>query len=474
MSSKNSLIIHDLTRVAMNSMHQLAALFAASALFFPSLAKADDFKVTTFRADVTIPLGHRCMGVLPTKSKQIDDPLELTGVVIIGNDKPVVLASIDWCEIRNGAYDQWRESLATAVGTERSRVLLSSIHQHDAPVTDREAQQLLDSVGMEGELYDVAFHADCIKQTCLAAKKAMQSAEPLTHISLGEARVENIASNRRVEYPDGSVRYDRYSRSGTASPQAQLDDGMIDPMLKSITFFNGDRAVATISHYATHPMSYYGQGGVSADFVGLARRRRQIDTPETLQIYFSGCSGDVTAGKYNNGTPASRAALTERLYTAMRTAKQRAEKHTVAGVSFCSTPLNLPFHESDAFSIGSLEKELHDSEASEKDRILAAMGLSSRQRLERGQAIDLPCIDFGVTQIVLLPGEAFVGYQLMAQEIRDDSFVMAIGYGECWPGYIPTKQAFDENFGHDWRWVGPGCEQIMRAALTKVLRPDGK
>ena len=85
------------------------------------------------------------------------------------------------------------------------------------------------------------------------------------------------------------------------------------------------------------------------------------------------------------------------------------------------------------------------------------------------QPIDLPCLDLGVAQVVLLPGEAFVGYQLMAQRLRPDRPVMAIGYGECWPGYIPTKQAFEEGFGHGWRWVAPGCEAIIRGRLEQVL-----
>ena len=73
--------------------------------------------------------------------------------------------------------------------------------------------------------------------------------------------------------------------------------------------------------------------------------------------------------------------------------------------------------------------------------------------------------------MVILPGESFVGYQLMAQRIRPDSFVMAIGYGECWTGYVPTQHAFEERFNHDWRWVGPGCEPIIREKLASVLRP---
>ena len=64
-------------------------------------------------------------------------------------------------------------------------------------------------------------------------------------------------------------------------------------------------------------MSYYGQGGVSADFVGIARRARRKALPDVTQIYVSGCSGNVTAGKYNDGSPDNRLLLASRLETAM-------------------------------------------------------------------------------------------------------------------------------------------------------------
>ena len=84
--------------------------------------------------------------------------------------------------------------------------------------------------------------------------------------------------------------------------------------------------VAALSVYATHPMSYYGGGEVSADFVGLARRRRQAESPGVFQVYLSGCSGNVTAGKYNDGSPGIRPALAERLYRGMLGAWEATER----------------------------------------------------------------------------------------------------------------------------------------------------
>ncbi|MEZ6153546.1 MAG: hypothetical protein R3C09_25890 [Pirellulaceae bacterium] len=447
---------------------RLAAVGLVLALLWPQVADAQ-VSLATFAVDITIPVGHRCMGILPTKVRQIDDPLQAVGMVLLGPDEPVVVVALDWCEVRNAAYDLWRDELAKAASTTRQRVLVCSLHQHDAPVTDNRAQELLDEVGLPGELFDVDFQAACIADTAAAIKAAIAQAQPVTHVGIGQGQVEKVASNRRVEYADGSVRFDRQSRSGADSLLAKLDAGEIDPWLKSISFFNGEQELAVLSCYATHPMSSYGQGAVSADFIGQARRRRQVDTPGALQIYLTGCSGDVTAGKYNDGSLAARGLLADRLYQAMIVAAEQTVRYETDGWTFRCAELTLPFHDGAEFTREAMSKVLHDPQAKIDQRILAAMGLSSLERVERGQPIDVPCLDLGVAQLVVLPGEAFVGYQLMAQRLRPKSFVMVSGYGECWTGYIPTQSAMVDGFDHGWRWVGPNCEALVEQALEKVL-----
>ena len=44
-----------------------------------------------------------------------------------------------------------------------------------------------------------------------------------------------------------------------------------------------NRPLVSISYYATHPQSYYGEGGVSADFVGMARSLREAELPGVAQ-----------------------------------------------------------------------------------------------------------------------------------------------------------------------------------------------
>jgi hypothetical protein len=99
------------------------------------------------------------------------------------------------------------------------------------------------------------------------------------------------------------------------------------------------------------------------------------------------------------------------------------------------------------------------------------MGLSWRKRADAGHRIAIPRLDLGAAQLLVLPGEAYVEYQLAAQRARPDSQVLAAGYGEGATGYIPTERHFEEKDPNlaDWCWVAPGCEGRLLAAIRQAL-----
>ena len=228
-------------------------------------------QLATFTADVTVPLGHGMMGG-SWLSKSIADPLEANGLVLLGGDAPVVFVSVDWCEIRNDAYARWQTVLAEAARTTPDHVLVTTVHQHDAPVADLEAERLLRARKLAGTICDPEFHERAVQAVAKALREALPSARPFTHIGTGQAKVEKVASNRRYTASDGTVFFDRTSSTRKAEAIA-ADEGLIDPWLKTLSFWDGDAPLAALSFYAVHPMSYYGVGEVSTDFPGLARRQ---------------------------------------------------------------------------------------------------------------------------------------------------------------------------------------------------------
>src|SRR5215468_4440159 len=194
------------------------AALAAMAGLVPA-TRADDvkgFRLATFSAEVTPPIGHPLLAgaTVTPDARRIDDPLFALGFVLSGGDRPVVVCSIDWCEIRNDAYDRWRDVLARAAGTTRQRVLVTSIHQHDAPLPDLEAQRILDKHKAKAKIIDLAFHEQCVQRTARALKDGLSKARPVTHLGLGLGKVEKVASNRRFRTKAGKPSFDRSSMSG--------------------------------------------------------------------------------------------------------------------------------------------------------------------------------------------------------------------------------------------------------------------
>ncbi|QDU99073.1 hypothetical protein [Lignipirellula cremea] len=447
-----------------------AAVGAASLApqnLFAQEVPPDGFHLATFSADITPPLGHPLLAGWRKPAEKILDRLQARGIVLRGAGAPIVLAALDWCELRNDAYDFVRDALADATGTQRQRVLLACVHQHDTPLMDLEAGRLLAGVGLEGRMFDLDFFQQAISDTAQAAKKCLTRRQRITHLGVGQATVQKIACNRRVQLPGQRPTFSRYSFT---RDQAIRDapEGLIDPLLKTISFWQDDRPLAAVSCYATHPMTYYGRGEVSTDFVGLARAQRQRDNADVFQMFVTGCGGDLTAAKYNTGTSDGRQELAGRLVDGMVDAWEATQRTPLKQIAFRCGELQLPPETAGSLAPAALEAKLADTTASYQERCIAALGLSWQKRCAAGQPIDLPVVDFGDALLTLLPAEAFVAFGLAAQKMSPEQLVMAVGYGECAPGYLPTASARKEGFVHEhaYTWTAPGAE----AALLQTLR----
>jgi hypothetical protein len=421
-----------------------------------------------FRCDVTPPPGHPLCGGLIEPVRGVDDPLRAVGVVLLGGDAPIVLCAVDWCGIRNDAHAAWRRALADAAHTTAERVAVQSIHAHDAPFADLEAQKLAEKVPGVPTCLDRPFFDRVVARTADAVKASLARTEPINRIGLGKARVEDVASNRRLVGADGKVWAVRYS--GTKDPKVRAEpEGLIDPWLRTISFWDSDTPRAALHYYATHPMSHYGAGRVSSDFCGLARDARAAETAKVAQVYFTGCAGNVTAGKYNDGAPANRAVLRDRILTAMRAAWKATETQPLKEWHWRVEPLKLSGRREASFGAAESRKVLDDPKASKARRVNAAFQLAWLKRIE--QPIDVTCLDLGAALVLHLPGEPFVEYQLKAQEIRKDRFVATAGYGDGGPGYIPVDRAFLEGGYEPTVALAAPCEKDLVAVLTRLLKP---
>ena len=227
------------------------------------------------------------------------------------------------------------KALAQAAGTTPERVLLTSVHQHDAPLADLTAERLLNEAGVDAHIIDLDFHERMVKRVAGALAESLPAARTITHYGMGQARVERVASNRRVEFADGTSAFARGSTTRDAAVR-DLPEGQIDPWLKVISFWDGERAAGGDQRVCHASDEHLRQRRNFQRFRGAGPRARQRDDAAVQQIYVSGCSGDVTAGKYNDGSPEVRGQLIQRMHAAMRAAGKATVRHPLKSIR-CAT-----------------------------------------------------------------------------------------------------------------------------------------
>ena len=445
------------------------AMVAGALLTSDSVAadKPGDLRLATFRFDVTPPKGHSLCGGWIRPVVGVDDPLEAMGYVLLGIGKPIVVCAVDWTGLANSAHIQWRKALADAAKTTIDRVAVQCVHQHNAPFACMDAQAIVLEQGDLPDIVNPGFFARCLKNAGDAVTKSLKKTTPVTHIAHGEARVEKVAANRRIIGLNGKL----ISQRGSSSRKPEhhrFPEGLIDPMLKTVAFYNGNKKLVASHFYACHPMSYYGDGRVSADFCGLARRRMQKQEPDCLHLYFNGCGGNIGAGKYNNGSKEARIELTQRMFDGITTSNATLKPELIRSFAWETEdilpPLDPRFN----------EEQLLVGIRNKTNRVVArnrpSYTVAFIRRVKEGIPITLSSLHVNDISMLHLPAESFIEYQLRAQAIAPNRFVACAAYGDGGPWYIPVKEAYPQGgYAVGVAWCSPQIDPLMSNGIQTLL-----
>lgn len=464
---------NQISRRGFNQSLLAAGGSAAAFALLAQSAKADQstdlskLRLASFRFKVTPPIGHSLCGGWIKPVVATDDDLEAIGLVLQGCGDPIVICAVDWTGLLNSAHVRWRQALAQAAGTTPDRVAVQCVHQHNAPFACLDAQAIVAAEGDLPEIVNVAFFEECLEQAKAAVTDSLKRLRPVTHVAWHQTKVQEVASNRRVSRDEsGRVLAMRGSSCRDEALRA-LPEGLIDPWAKSIAFYDGDNRIAACHYYATHPMSYYGDGRVSSDFVGLARKRLQSDEPDACHLYFTGCAGNVTAGKYNDGSPEMRQVLADRIHDPLLNNLQQMRPVAVERVGWSSVDL-LPLP-NPALSADAIQRQISDPTQSVVNRNRPAYQLAWLKRLQSGLPITISHLRINGAGMLHLPAESFVEYQLAAQEMFPGEFLATAAYGDGGSWYIPTAKEYPHGgYEVSVAFSDPQIDATMREAIAKV------
>ena len=370
----------------------------------------------------------------------------------------------------NGAHDALQSTIAVAAGTDAAHVAVQSLHQHSAPVVDTDAQKLLAESGAAAGIHITPnVFQDILQRLAAAVKESLGRFEPFDQIGTGQAKVDRVASSRRARDQAGKICI-RFSVCKDAAVRA-LPEGRIDPCVKTITLSRGGKPLVRLHYYATHPQTKYGDGRASSDMVGDARQA--LERKEgVFQIYFTGCGGDITVGKYNDGTKKCRVELGQRLLAGMEAAVAATKLVPVGPIRWRTYSLLLPPRSDPGYSVADCLAQMKDPKALPVTRLCSgALRVAFYRRSER--PIQLSSMEIGNLCIVHLPGEPMVNFQLFAQGLRPGALVAVAGYGDGGPSYICTKEAAGEGgYEPTDSNLKPEAEAPLKKAIATLLGVD--
>ncbi len=454
-----------------NRLRHFASCFAVLLCIASSAqSRGESLRIATFAVDATPEVGSP---LAYDPMVKVTEPLSLKGVILVPPEQePIVLCAVDWLGVACGSNTRFCEALARGAGTTSDRVVMHALHQHDAPRCNHDAIALLRPFDIAQNHFDAPFINDVIARAGKAAADSLAELQTVTSIEYGQAQVQKVASNRRMLSPDGTVHTTRYT--ACKDPKvAALPIGVIDPILRSIRFNHNDQTIAVLTFYATHPQSFYRVGEATPDFPGMARNAREKETG-VFHLHFNGAGGNIGAGKYNDGSRANRPVLAARVEDGMKRAWDNSSassnripaKKADALVQWDQEMVLLPL--SEAIDIKGLQAEIADSSLDGQARCHAAEKLAYALRVQDGKGVPVSRLKIDDLQIVFLPGELFVEYQLAAAAMRPDQKVIMAAYGDYGTQYIGTRVAYPQG-GYE---VSPRATNVSpnaEAALIKSL-----
>ena len=425
-------------------------------------------------AIITPPVGVEPIEPRGARSTGIHDDLFARALSLGDGTTTLVVVGMDLLGLDPDLVDQARDAVWKRARVPAERLMLTSTHNHCAPVTiswGRSAQERRDRE-WEGRLVDAI--ADVVT-------RSLQVMHPAT-VAAGRAPVQ-IGLNRRLATVDDTM-------------MMPNPEGPVSPWVDVLRVDRTEGGpLALLFTHAAHAVTVHTTGTeFSAEFPGFAVQAiRQKMGQGVMPLFAQGCCGDINVDPLRGGY-AEAERVGGVLGDAAVRAAQAAEPIPAAPLSYAVKQVFLPFEPLDPSTIAEIL-----SRAREGQRVLAAQkaadGAMYNQRelvlwAERMQKITesgetLRGLPFEVQGFALGDGiallglthEVFVDYQLFLQAQSPFPRTMVFAYTNGCGDYVPTADAFtlggyEVRIAHKhygWPELQPDCDRIVRETGLAVL-----
>ncbi len=417
------------------------------------------FKAGVSRADITPPPGVEMWGYSNRSgpARETRDPLQARVLVIDDGRLAAAIVALDLGRTFGKAQiERVRERIRRDFHV--NEVMMIASHTHSGPAIEDGYD--------EGQL--PAWEERALGLIAEAIGEARVRAVPARiGVGMGQAI---IGHNRRVTRPDGSVRM--LWRNATSQ-----QTGMIDPMVGVIRIdrMNGE-PLAILVNYACHPV-IFGPDHLrySADFPGIMTAHVEGDLAgKPMTFFLQGAPGDINP-------------LLDKTPLAENADEVLVETGETLGREVVRVARGILTEVPSSPEIGFLSEEMRFKNRWDVAKVQAQLPLAfgpkvaARYRRYITEWIETPVTTLLINRqiaIVGLPGEPFVGLQLLLKQRSPLPLTFMTGYTNGYFGYFPTmRDAVAGGYGADTIVtrveVGAG-ERMVDRGIIQIYRLLGR
>ena len=209
--------------------------------------------------------------------------------------------------------------------------------------------------------------------------------------------------------------------------------------------------------------------GPRSDVPGIAREK--LERKEgVFQIYFTGCGGDITMGKYNDASDKCREELAGRLLAGMEAAIAATKLAPAGPIRWRTCPVLLPPRTDPGFNLADSLARMKDPKTPSGLAAVCGRGAQWPSTSEAEQPIEFSSLEIGKIHIVNLPGEPLIDFQLFAQASSRPTSWPLPATAIAAPATSAPRQAFREGgYEPTDANVKPESEALVKKAIVTLL-----
>jgi neutral ceramidase len=435
--------------------------------------------------DITPALGGRMSGYFHERlSTGVHDPLQAKALVLKG-DSAIALVGCDLIGVPRETALKARQRAAAASGIAADRIMIAGTHTHTGPLYfgARKDQWHAETLARDGR--DPAWQPDypdkLADAIASAVKKAAENCRPVT-LEIMTAEQQGLSFNRRFHMKGGGpVRFN----PGKMNPDILRPAGPIDPEVHFMLVRNVEDS-NPICGLTVFPLHLDTVGGTeyAADFPHyLERTLRGAFGADFISLFGNGACGDINhvdvshKGRQRGHEEAERIGTT--LGKTILGAIDQLKPIEKPAITARRSVLEVPMRPVSAEEIKKAEATLARVESGKVPFLehVAATAVMKRT-LREGKHLDAEVQVFRIGEevaITTLPGEIFVDLGLAIKAASPYRHTLVIELANGYPGYIPTRKAFEEgSYETVNSLIEPGGGEQIADAAKKLLAESAK